>query len=376
MRKVVIGVDGGGTKTAAVLLVVPEGAGALSGVMSATPQQQQQFVVSRAVTGSTNWNSVGDDAARRNLFDAMAEVLRAEPSLLRGGAADVTDIVLGMACVDTPADKEKLKRWLTEFIAGACVDNGDGTRVSQPARLAVHSDAVIALASGTGGVLDGIVLIAGTGVICYGRRAQSKIEARAAGWGPALGDAGSGHSIGSAVLRAVMRSYDGRDVAVDEASDRLSSLALAQLKLATPEELLAWAYDGDAASDWSPVAALAPVCFAAERAGDVRAADILDAAADELASCVRAVARRLHRPAPVSSSSPTSTTDGGATSISGGDRSVVVLSGGIATHEDMSSRLWARLNREFIVRDAEVAPEVAAALLAVCPNDLESVVLL
>ena len=58
--------------------------------------------------------------------------------------------------------------------------------------------------SGTGGQLYGIVVISGTGMISYGyANGQS---ARAGGWGPALGDCGSGHDIGFEVLRAVVRS--------------------------------------------------------------------------------------------------------------------------------------------------------------------------
>jgi N-acetylglucosamine kinase-like BadF-type ATPase len=59
--------------------------------------------------------------------------------------------------------------------------------------------------SGTGGSLYGIVVISGTGMISYGYGATGE-SARAGGWGPLLGDIGSGYDIGLDVLRAIARS--------------------------------------------------------------------------------------------------------------------------------------------------------------------------
>lgn len=57
----------------------------------------------------------------------------------------------------------------------------------------IHNDAVAALAAGTGGALAGLVLIAGTGTIALGYAPDgSGRRARAAGWGPTLGDRGGG----------------------------------------------------------------------------------------------------------------------------------------------------------------------------------------
>ena len=53
----------------------------------------------------------------------------------------------------------------------------------------------------------GIVVIAGTGSIAYGRDRQGR-TARAGGWGFAIGDEGSAHWIGRAVVSAVLRESD------------------------------------------------------------------------------------------------------------------------------------------------------------------------
>ncbi len=49
------------------------------------------------------------------------------------------------------------------------------------------------------------MVISGTGMIAYGF-SQSGTTARAGGWGPLLGDCGSGYDIGAEVLKAVARS--------------------------------------------------------------------------------------------------------------------------------------------------------------------------
>ncbi len=76
------------------------------------------------------------------------------------------------------------------------------------AAVLVYNDSVAALSSGTLGVLQGMVVISGTGMVtCAFRDGQTL---RAGGWGPLLGDGGSGCAIGSALLHAVVRHHDGR----------------------------------------------------------------------------------------------------------------------------------------------------------------------
>ena len=80
------------------------------------------------------------------------------------------------------------------------------------------------------------------------------------GWGPLLGDAGNGHSIGAAALSAVARAADRRGPETP-----LQGLVLRQLGLSTPEDLLGWAYAGDA-PDRRQAAAAPPPPFQAFQA--------------------------------------------------------------------------------------------------------------
>ena len=96
---------------------------------------------------------------------------------------DVVCLAVGMSGCDTDAD---VFLW-----RGICES------VAPNARPIVENDSVMALCSGTGGVLEGIVVISGTGSIAFGA-APGKPRVRVGGWGPKLGDAGNGCSIGQA----------------------------------------------------------------------------------------------------------------------------------------------------------------------------------
>ena len=84
-------------------------------------------------------------------------------------AVAVQGIGLGMAGVDRPSDKERIKSWLHEALPASV-------------HTTICNDAVIALASGTKGKLFGVVVISGTGTISVGFDEHGNTK-RAAGWG-------------------------------------------------------------------------------------------------------------------------------------------------------------------------------------------------
>src|SRR4030095_5169289 len=98
-------------------------------------------------------------------------------------------ICLGIAGVDRAPDE--------------AIVRGIMKRIGYKATILVVNDALIALQAGIGD-LPGIVIVAGTGSIAYGRNAKGE-AARAGGWGYVLGDEGSGYWIGRLALRAVVR---------------------------------------------------------------------------------------------------------------------------------------------------------------------------
>jgi N-acetylglucosamine kinase len=79
--------------------------------------------------------------------------------------------------------------------------------ILRAARLVVTNDAVIALAGATS-TGQGIITIAGTGSIAFGRNAAGR-TARSGGWGYIFGDEGGGFDIARQALRAALRMEEG-----------------------------------------------------------------------------------------------------------------------------------------------------------------------
>src|SRR4030095_5317067 len=109
-------------------------------------------------------------------------------------------------------------------------------RIGYRSHTIVVNDALIALVAAAGDA-PGVVIIAGTGAIVYGRNANGE-AARAGGWGHMIGDEGSGYWIGREALSAVMRAYDGRGPAT-----RLTAAILSHLNVDDESRLPRIVYD-------------------------------------------------------------------------------------------------------------------------------------
>jgi len=241
-----LGIDGGGSKTLALLA---DGAGR---------------VVGRGTAGPSNYQVVGVEAAYAALDEAVATASTGVPNVR------LSAICLGMAGAGRPQDQTIIRDWAQARYPGV------------PA-LVVH-DAQLVLAAGTPDGW-GIALISGTGSLAYGAN-QAGQTARAGGWGYLLGDEGSGYAIGLAGLRAVARSADGRGP-----TTTLTKSLLAHIDLDSPQDLIQYIYKADAPRN--TIANLSPVLQNAAQQGDETAREIIRAAGRELALAVRAVADRL-----------------------------------------------------------------------------------
>ena len=146
----------------------------------------------------------------------------------------------------------------------------------------IVSDGEIALHGAFGGG-PGILLIAGTGSVAYGRGPDGRME-RCGGWGMYVGDEGSGYAIGRAGLEAALRSVDGR-----EAETQLLPRVLRLLHLDGPRGIPPWA--GRAAK--GDVASLARHVLELAGGGDAVALRVVERQAEQLASHVIALAHRL-----------------------------------------------------------------------------------
>ena len=134
---------------------------------------------------------------------------------------------------------------------------------------------------------DGIVVNAGSGSSVTGRRSD-RIE-RAGGWGHILGDAGGGYSLSMQALRLILREHD-----LHRAEMNFSTKILHALSLNNFDELVRWVQ----AADKMDIAMLAPVVFEAAGAGDARMIEIIEEGARVLCEYTEAVADRLHLLAP------------------------------------------------------------------------------
>src|SRR5262249_13889324 len=131
------------------------------------------------------------------------------------------------------------------------------------------------------GALDGkqgVVLIAGTGSIAMGMNAARHVE-RSGGWGPTLGDEGSGYDIARQALKAVIASFDGR-APKTVLTDRICE----QFGIETAKDLPGVIYSGDHNGDSESVAIASLARLVAEAAteGDEVARDILARAGKDL----------------------------------------------------------------------------------------------
>lgn len=209
-------------------------------------------------------------------------------SILRVGEACARDSLAGAiheACVSAGISPQQISRTCAGVTGAA--DDGIASLVQRllieviGGAIEVIGDMEVALESAFRGG-PGVVLIAGTGSIAYGRNHQGE-TARAGGWGRLISDEGSGHWIGVEALRASLRAYDAGY------NPRLLRKLMESLEARSVHDL-AVRVNSNAAQDF---ASLFPVVLAAAEAGDPIATDLLDHAGRELAVPVSAVAAQL-----------------------------------------------------------------------------------
>ena len=241
----VLGIDAGGTKTVCLLA------------------NEHGVVVSEGRGPGANLHASGELAVEKVLHEVME-------AAIGDRALAPSAICLGIAGVDRQDDARTVRAIMR--------------RIGYKSRVLVVNDALVALVAGAGDS-PGIVIVAGTGSIVYGRNANFE-AARAGGWGHIIGDEGSGYWIGREALAAIMRSVDGRGPAT-----RLVDDVLAHFNIDDTSELPRIVYD----RKWprASVAALGPIVLGASQRGDAVATRILERAAEELVLAAGSVAAKL-----------------------------------------------------------------------------------
>ncbi len=250
MPRLFLGVDGGQSSTTALIgdetgRVLGAGVGGPCNHVGAAGGREK---FERAIGGS-----VGEACRQASL----------DPASVRFEAA-----CLGFS--GGPADKEQLLRALL-----------------RTDRLIVTTDALIALSGATAGEA-GIITIAGTGSIAFGRDAGGR-NARAGGWGYIFGDEGGAFYIVKQALRAALRFEEGWGSAT-----ALHAGLLAATGASTANDLLHRFYTAEFPRP--RIASYAPLVDEEAARGDAVALDILRGAARELAAVTMAVHEQLFRP--------------------------------------------------------------------------------
>ncbi|MFF2889715.1 N-acetylglucosamine kinase [Paenibacillus sp. NPDC057967] len=166
-----LGIDGGGSKT---LAVVSDGTGRILG---------------RGISGCGN-HQLGVELADRNIREA-AEMALAAAGLKQD---DIAYAMFGLAGADREADFQILRPMVAAM---------------GYAKYGIVCDTVIGLRAGTR-QSDGVVLICGSGTNCYGMNAAGE-ELQVGGFGYEFGDFGGGTELAKEAFRAVIRAWEGRE---------------------------------------------------------------------------------------------------------------------------------------------------------------------
>jgi N-acetylglucosamine kinase len=245
--KLFLGVDGGQSGTTAI---IGDETGRVLGTGEGGPCNHAAAGEGRAKLERAVAESVGAACAHAGL-DAATVIFEAACFGMSGG----------------PDDKR-------EILAG----------ILRARHLTVTNDAVIALAGATT-TGQGIITIAGTGSIAFGRNAEGR-TARAGGWGYVFGDEGGGFDIARQALRAALRMEEGWGPRT-----ALREILLAATGATDINALLHRFYT----PEWprSRVATLARLVDAAAMDSDAIAAEILRGEAQQLAMLAGAVRAQL-----------------------------------------------------------------------------------
>lgn len=167
-----LGIDGGGTKTVAIL------------------SKDDGTIIDTARIGPTNYKGVGIEKTKDEFWSMFKYFFSRDKVSLK----DIKSLCLGGAGVDFEEDKEILKNMFYSL--------------GYKNKILIYNDSVTTLV-GANGEKKGAILISGTGSVAYGIDLDNN-PIRVGGWGHFIDDLGSGFAIGKDALSKIMESYDGR----------------------------------------------------------------------------------------------------------------------------------------------------------------------
>jgi N-acetylglucosamine kinase-like BadF-type ATPase len=250
-NRYVIGIDGGGTSTVARLAN-------LGGE-----------VIKHVTGGASNLQTAGPDKCASILHSIVTRICRkAEVN-----PSSVAMVVYGTAGAGRKPDRDAFY---------AAIRRKWKNLKSRPSGVHIVGDADIALEAAFGGD-PGIIIIAGTGSIIYGRDTDGEIR-RSGGWGPIIGDPGSGTALGLKALKILADAFDGCVKAPS-----LRALAAAHFGIDSPETLIAKVY-----KEKVHASKLAPLVFDAVSRKERIARRIVEENARELVQMLACGLKKFH----------------------------------------------------------------------------------
>jgi glucosamine kinase len=243
--RIYLGIDGGGSKTTCV-------AG------------NDNTVLAHATSGGSNPLQVGEQQAQLALQSAIHQACEWS-GVSRNSVARTC---VGIAGISAPQTRDLVRRTVQECVSGDVLVVGD-------------MEVAMRAAFGAG---PGVIVIAGTGSIAFGRNHRGE-KARAGGGGPATSDEGSGHWIVRHAIDALMLAHQRGE------NTLLQQKILRQVGVSSVGQL-AMAVNAISPAE---LAGLFPQVVAAAEAGDLLARGTLVSAGAELGSLAATVMRKLWR---------------------------------------------------------------------------------
>ncbi len=254
LTRVLVAVDGGGTKTD-VLVLHPDGT--LLGRTRGRDSCAQVIGVPESV-------AVVDQL----VLEALEEAGRAA-----GGPVTVGRAGIFLSGLDLPVEIEELRAGLAAVPWVGAADE-----------VLVDNDTFALLRAGTP-ERQAVAVVCGTGINCVGRRADGA-TARFPALGPISGDFGGGWELGQEAVWHAARAVDGRGPATS-----LADLVPAELGRPDMAAVIEDLHRGRL--DRGVLPTLAPLLFRAAADGDAVAATVVDRQADEVVALAVAALRRL-----------------------------------------------------------------------------------
>jgi glucosamine kinase len=238
-----LGIDGGGTKTRCLV-------------------GDDNSLLGAGTAGGCNVVRLGEACARNSLSAAVHE------ACVNAGISpqQVARTCAGISGAGDDGIASLVQRLLIEIVGGA---------------IEVLGDMEVTLEAAFGGG-PGIIVIAGTGSIAYGRNSRGE-KARAGGWGRVASDEGAGHWVAVRALAAALRARD------EARNSKLLSALMSALDVRTAEDLVL-KLNEDPVRDY---ASLFPLVLASAEADDPDAIEVLENAGNELAKLANVIAKRL-----------------------------------------------------------------------------------